>query len=632
MKLKRILFFIAGIFFLAFFAQFNFYSKTYLSITTDHFVSEYKLVLKDTQNNTQTLSQKPPIDYPFFYIFDDNYMDHYRNIIGYFTAYFPLSAETIFQHLKFSIISSSPIEIRNICLHNISKEKCWNAQEIPQSFNIHSNTGCCSTPNSQQLTLEYKDDFQTLYQTFLIPNLSKKAIVFLFICFLGFIYFQRKKIFSFLFQNKPEIIFLWMGFIFGILICFINPPFQVPDEIYHLSHAVYLTQNNETSSNSSVASFPINAIISGAEVHLHYRHTSLLLKEKLNFFSQLPSHPQLTAKTNYTKHHSMFPYIPSAIGVYIGKVFELSWIDITYLTRITNLLSWLFLGYLAIRFISFGKWLLCLIALLPMSVFQAASISIDSLTNGLSFLLIALILKFVFEKKKIILLSILIVSIFLIFTKIPYLILLSLMLLVFTQRPLKLTHILSSTLIAISIFSGFLWIFFNQTSPNFNSIAFQQIYNIIQQPIEYIQLIIETVRFYGIALIEEWVGKFGWLEIELPTWFVTLYLIMLVLYAIADSSLLILNKLSKILIFIVFILSIFIIFTTLYIIETPFLKLSYIDGLQGRYFIPLGVLPFLLLQNKRLLFSNNTYATLSMIYIPFSLIFMLITIYRYYPS
>lgn len=134
MKTKLFLSIIFGVILVVFFTQFNFYSKTYLSITTDHFVSEYKLVLND-----QTFSQKPPVDYPFFYIFDDNYMDHYRNIIGYFTAYFPLSTETIFQHLKLSVISSSPIEIKNICLHNAFKEQCWHAQKIPHFFNIHSN-------------------------------------------------------------------------------------------------------------------------------------------------------------------------------------------------------------------------------------------------------------------------------------------------------------------------------------------------------------------------------------------------------------------------------------------------------------------------------------------------------------
>ena len=611
---------IFGIILVVFLTQFNFYSKTYLSITTDHFVSEYKLVL----NNTQTFSQKPPADYPFFYIFDDNYVDNYRDIIGYFTAYFPLSTETIFQYLKFSVISSSPIEIKNICLHNTFKEKCWNAQQIPQFFNINLNV-------PQNLTLEYKDDFQTLHQAFLIPNFSKKVIVFLLIGLVSFLYFQRKKVFSFLFQKKPEIIFLWMGLIFGISTCFINPPFQVPDEIYHLSHAVYLTQDNETSSNSPYTSFPMNGIISGAEVHLHYRHTPLLLKEKLDYFSQLPPYSQFTEKTGYNKHHSMFPYIPSAMGVYIGKIFELSWLDMTYLARITNFLVWLFLGYLAIRFIPIGKWLLCLIALSPMSIFQAASISIDSLTNGLSFLLIALILKFIFEKQRIVLAGILMVSIFLAFTKIPYLILLSLMLLVFTQRQLNFTQILSSILITVLIFSSFLWIFFTQTSSSFNSIAFQQIYSIIQQPIDYIQLIAETIRLHGISLVRGWVGIFGWLEINIPMWFVVSNIMMLALYAITDSSPFASKKLSNILIFMAFILGIFVVFTTLYIIETPLLKLSYIDGLQGRYFVPLGILPFLLLQNKRFSFSNNTLSILSMIYIPFSLIFMLIAIYKYYP-
>lgn len=625
MKTKIFLSIIFGVILFVFFTQFNFYSKTYISITTDHFVSEYKLTLTDPQQNIQTLSQKPPADYPFFYIFDENYTNTYHSLIGYFTAYFPLSTEMAFQYLKLSVISSSPIDIKNICIHNAFKEKCWNAQEIPQSFNIYSNTECCSTPNSQQLTLEYKDDFQTLHQAFLVPNFSKKVIVFLLIFFLSFLYFQRKKIVSFLYQNKPEIIFLWLGSIFGILTCFINPPFQVPDELYHLSHAFYLTQYPETKL------FPTNAIISAAELHLHYRHTPHLSEEKLHYFSQLPLHLQTTLPTIYNQHYSMFPYVISAIGIYIGKILELSWLDITYLARITNFLVWLVCSYIAIRLIPIGKWLLCLLALSPMSVFQAASISIDGLANGLSFLLTALILKFVLQQSphnKIFFFSIFIISILLVLVKFPYIILLSLILLFFTQRSLKFSHFLISIFSTSILLGSFLWFFFSSnTSTN---VVYQLIYNIIHQPIDFIKLIIETIKLNGMSFVQGWVGIFGWLEIKLPNWFIALHLIMLCLYAITDFSTYIFNKSSNALILMIFLVGILAVFTALYIIETPYLKLSYIDGIQGRYFIPLGILPFLLLQNKQFSFSNNTLSLLSVIYIPFSLIFMLISIYKYY--
>jgi uncharacterized membrane protein len=326
----------------------------------------------------------------------------------------------------------------------------------------------------------------------------------------------------------------------------------------------------------------------------------------------------------------MFPYFPSAIGIYIGKIFELSWGNVIYPARISNLLIWLFCGYLAIRFIPIGKWLLCLIALSPMSVFQAASISIDSLANGLSFLLIALMFKFILQEqsRKIIFFSILMVSILLFLSKFPYIILLSLILLFFTQRPLKFSYFLTSISLVAIILSSSLYLYFNQPLPA--NITYQQIYSIIHQPIDFIGLIIETIKLSGISFIKEWVGKFGWLEIGLPNWFITLHLTMLVLYALTDLSNYLLTKLSKLLISMIFLMSILIVFVSLYVIETPLLKLPYIDGIQGRYFIPLGILPFLLFQNKVFSLSNNSHAILSGIYILFSLIFMLIIISNYY--
>lgn len=610
------------------FTPFNFYSKTYLSITTDDRVSEYQLILKDSQQNISRYSHSPPTAYPFFYIFNENYIPFYQPMLGYFTAYFPLDTSSLFQSIEFKVSSKgSTIYVKKICLHNSFKEKCWNTQEIPQVFYLSSpyqlNYNELSI-NQQQLVLHYKDDFANLHQQFLNLNYLKIFLLLCIFAFWGYLFYQGQKLFFSLFQNKPQIIFLWLGSMFGILTCFINPPFQVPDELYHFSQAFYLTQYPESKL------FPTNAIISAAELHLHYRHSSNLPEEKLYYLSQLPLHLQNTLQTIYTQHYSLFPYFPSAIGIYIGKIFELSWGNIISLARISNLLMWLFCGYLAIRFIPIGKWLLCLIALSPMSIFQAASMSIDSLVNGLSFLLIALILKFILQEqsRKITFFSILIVSIFLFLSKFPYIILLSLILLFFTQRPLKFSDFLTSIFSVVLILSSSLYLYFNQPSPT--NITYQQLYLIIHQPIDFIGLIIETLKLNGISFIKEWVGKFGWLEIELPNWFITLHLMMLTLFALTDSSSYVLSKLSRLLILIIFLFGVLVIFASLYAIETPLLNLSYIDGIQGRYFIPLGILPFLLFQNKVFSLPNNTHIILSGIYIPFSLIFMLITISNYY--
>ncbi|MEY3218710.1 MAG: hypothetical protein RIT27_67 [Pseudomonadota bacterium] len=620
--MKAIFALILGIFFFVL-SQTTFYSKTYLSITTNDSVLEYQLSLIDEQQNKQVFSQKPPLEYPFFYIFDDNYVDTYQPLLGYFTAYFSLPTHQLFQNAKITLISTLPIDIKSICLHNTFKEKCWNTQELPLHFETIS--------SQHETTLQYKNDFQVLQQQFLIPHLAQKTLIFIFamllICVLYYLYLQRERLY---FSTAPQAIFLWFGIIFGVLTCFINPLFEVPDEIYHLSHAFHLTQSLE---NNPINRQPTNAIISAAELHLHYRHTPYLAKEKLRYFSQLPLHLQSTLQTHYTKHHSMFPYVVSSIGIYIGKTLEFSWINTLYLARITNLLFWLLCGYLAIRVIPFGKWLLCLIALSPMSLFQAASVSLDSFTNGLSFLLIALILSLVTIEKKhtLTLFFIFITIILLALSKIPYLVLICLLFLLLTQHKIKLDYCISNIIVVMVLLVSLLWFSFNQISSNFLSLTQQQLQEIIQQPTIYFQLILETIKGQGVLLIEEWVGRLGWLEIPLPMWFVMVHLSALVIYALTDSNYpLKLNLLSKFLILFVFALGILVVFTTLYIIETPLLKLPYIDGLQGRYFIPLGILPFLLLQNRLFYFSNKVLVILSTVYLSFSLIFMLIMISKHY--
>ena len=49
-----------------------------------------------------------------------------------------------------------------------------------------------------------------------------------------------------------------------------------------------------------------------------------------------------------------------------------------YACRFSSLLSYLFLAWMAIRLLPFGKWILMVLALAPMCLFQAATVSPDA--------------------------------------------------------------------------------------------------------------------------------------------------------------------------------------------------------------------------------------------------------------
>ena len=72
----------------------------------------------------------------------------------------------------------------------------------------------------------------------------------------------------------------------------------------------------------------------------------------------------------------------------LGRSVNLPALLLFYAGRSASLLSYLFLVWLALRWMPFGKWILAVLALTPMALFQAATITPDAISNGIGFLFI----------------------------------------------------------------------------------------------------------------------------------------------------------------------------------------------------------------------------------------------------
>ena len=83
----------------------------------------------------------------------------------------------------------------------------------------------------------------------------------------------------------------------------------------------------------------------------------------------------------------------SAIGVLLGRLFNLSGVLTFYLGRLLNLLSCVVLIACAVRLLPVGRNIMMTISLLPMTLHLLGSYSYDSTIIGLAFLLIALLLR-----------------------------------------------------------------------------------------------------------------------------------------------------------------------------------------------------------------------------------------------
>ncbi|MCS6994421.1 MAG: DUF2142 domain-containing protein [Anaerolineales bacterium] len=95
------------------------------------------------------------------------------------------------------------------------------------------------------------------------------------------------------------------------------------------------------------------------------------------------------ARTRSTYFPSLL--LPHALVMrYLGRRFDIPALPVFYAVRWAGLLSYILLSWLAVRLIPVGKWTLAIIATLPTAILQASTVSADSISNGLAFLMIAI--------------------------------------------------------------------------------------------------------------------------------------------------------------------------------------------------------------------------------------------------
>ena len=192
---------------------------------------------------------------------------------------------------------------------------------------------------------------------------------------------------------------------FGILAALIVPIADVSDELEHLTRAEITSQG---------IMFPQ---WNGGEHHLDrlYNHSDEgRISSKLNYnvgFETIQSHvfffdnagktvfdtPDDTDKINQSpmldgsafEQNPFYGYLPQAIGIFMAKLFDMNVIWMLWLPRMVNLICYAGLISLAIKKSPALKIPLLAVACIPISIYQAASVSIDSLMIGLAILEIA---------------------------------------------------------------------------------------------------------------------------------------------------------------------------------------------------------------------------------------------------
>lgn len=192
--------------------------------------------------------------------------------------------------------------------------------------------------------------------------------------------------------------FCIFAILFGTLISLLIPVGNVPDEQLHLYTAyhysnILLGYEDDPSGiymrecdNYSLARNGVGY----SELQSYYKS-----------FIEKPNNTEVIKSENESLNVGFygFTYIPQAIGLTLGRMFNLGSNLTFFLGRIMNFIFYLLISILALKIIPKYKLQLFFVQLMPMTLQQVFSLSYDAITLSLSFLIFSFIVKIINEIK-----------------------------------------------------------------------------------------------------------------------------------------------------------------------------------------------------------------------------------------
>lgn len=414
--------------------------------------------------------------------------------------------------------------------------------------------------------------------------------------------------------RQPGNLFLVLGFVFGILYLTITPPFQVADENWHFYRAFQIAEGHlisQVHDDRAGGWLPENVIACGdSTLYVRWDTTQKISSKDIFDLFQLPLNPnERRFKPIIVYVYSPVAYVPSVFVIRIMIWLKSTPVLMMYIGRCANLLTWVGLIYLSIRILPFYKWVFFLLALTPTSLYQAASLSADCLTNGLAFLTIALFLRLIFAREgflsKKVIVAIFLLTICLSLTKNIFFLISFLFLLTPVSRfsSKKKYMLFCFSLVGINMFVSFAWIYIVTRLPHLGMEKVnpdQQIHYIFSNAAEYVHVVVRTIVQNISRYFRSFIGAFGWQDVTLGKWHGRLWGGLLLAAALMEGNRkIIVSKYHKASFFILLTVICLSIFTLNYIHWNPVAN-DIIKDVQGRYFIPVAPLLLLCFYNRRL--------------------------------
>lgn len=433
------------------------------------------------------------------------------------------------------------------------------------------------------------------------------------------------------FFNKYFLIFL---IIYGLIYIIITPPLYVTDEYFHFQKAA--SKQNFYFSKKLSVSEDLDKFINQEKYSWYFLSEEKNYKYIENFSTDFKQNFSwdnknlVSAKLGNLKGYPVSGYIFSKLGINLSKIFTNNIFISYYFGKIFNFLLLVFLIFYLIKKIKNNQFLYYIILSLPMTLSLMSSYNQDSMLIFYTFTIIyffsSLLDSNKFDNKKI---FFLVIFIFLLSLGRPIYISFILLPLVFLNIEKvfsKKNYFIIS--IVFSIFVLFCIFIYSYPAPN--KIDGQLNY-IITNPFYFLKVIYSDIKLHTFTYYVQFIGVLGHINIQLHKSiyiFVTAVFILILIFVFLSIKKIKISKL--ILIVTISVISSYILLCiSQYLYFTSF-KNIFIQGIAGRYFIPIALISFLIFPKIKQKYNNNNLFKFVLLLFPHINFLSLINAYNFF--
>ncbi|MFI5778592.1 DUF2142 domain-containing protein [Nocardia sp. NPDC051570] len=312
-----------------------------------------------------------------------------------------------------------------------------------------------------------------------------------------------------------------------------------------------------------------------------------------------------------TAAYSPVPYVPAAVGIRLAQALDLDVGATLELTRLAGLLAYLLIVGFALRALRGYRvqWLAFTVAVLPIALFQSGTVTADTMTNALAILVSCLLVKGLFlgaELSRLETAAALIATIALPLSKPTYVLLAMLMVLIPARqyrfgRWLRWLPWLCAA-VGAGLFAAWMKIAaptgdgmgLMRPPPQWHSVRpGDQLHDILGDPVHFLNVFTDSIWYRDQRWFTQFFGELGFAYIDVPA--LTILACVLAFAVSAGVA----ERFSTprwrtAIVALTLLASVAMIYVTLYMSFSP-VNYYLIDGVQGRYFVPLAVVGFAVL-------------------------------------